>query len=1378
MSEIFATHLMPKRISATFLSLFLLWMLLTVPSYAQQNAWDAAPFSAEPKALLAAAAAIPKEKNADVVVLRDEITVSIDATGRSKQVTRLVYRVDTASGVENWDSTSCRYSPWHQAKPIIRARVITPDGIAHELDPKTLNDVTLKDDSENVYSDDHSLRGPLPAVTIGSIIEEQVTSEDTAPFFDGQWSSRIYFGRGAPVLHTVLSVTTPSEVTLKYRPQLLPNVNIEKAESNGRTTFTFDQGRLEPQESERLLPPDVPRWPHIALTTATSWHDLASRYESRIKSQVRPDEVVELVKGITGSDDEKIAAILARVHANARYTGIEFGESSIIPQPPSETLKRKYGDCKDKATLLVSMLRAAGIPANLVLLNAGGGYDVDPNIPGMNLFDHAIAYLPTKDTFIDATAEYSRYRDLPSDDQGRLALIVSGETQELKRIPELPSSANRQVEKRDIFLAEFGPARVVETTTAIGGRDAYFRSFYGGADNKQRRKELDDYVKSIYLAEGLTRFEHGDAADLTKPFTLRIEAAKAKRGNTAMNDAAAAVSAYDLVTQMIPSEMREEDRDAKRQDEDLKKKPRTADWYLRTLWQTEWQYRIVPPPGFSVRGLPENINVNFGPAVLTEEYKLDKDGTVLGTVRLDLGKRRYTNAEVEQVRRAFKDYGRRSVTVVSFDLTGHKLLQQGKVREGLQEIRQLAAMHPKEALHRAQLARAFLAASLGDMARVEAREATKLDPTSAEAFSTLGWVLVHDEAGREFEKGWDPAGAEAAYRKAVQLDPKNTEARLNLAVLLEYDAEGQRYSAGAKLKDAIVVYNDLKKVEDVDLDSVNDRLVYTMAYAGEFRALREMLASMAKKPLYNGMRVLATAALDGVAAAIRQAQDITDNEKAKSDALALAGNISLRSRLYKQASELMAAAAPGQQNAANLSNLAQLLQRTKRVEDIEHDPNTPAGFMLNLMLAGAKTTDRTKVESEFSRAWHKMPERYRENYFKTHLGFKLNSELPNAVLLDLGMTLSKMAVDGDDAIGYRVVQQVAGSKTDTNFLVKENGKLKWLADGKELAPLGQEVLDRTERGDLKGAKALLDWAREEVKLGGGEDPYAGSAFPRVWSKGQDPAPEMMRVAGAVLLSSVRGTTSPYVDQVASTYSRADEKEKAKLAEALLRLYVNERDWPHAEELARSLLAKAASPSLLSLLDYALIQQKKWDAATAAIEQYRSKLPDETAADRELAREYMSENQPAKAMAALKKVIDTGKADRSDFNQYGWASVMAGDVEPETMELVQTSANGKEPNYAMVHTLACMYAVAGRVKQAQEMLVSAMKIDPSPGEPNSVIWYGFARLAENYGETEAAARLYRKVQNYDVEDPDPAATYALAQQRLLALSPKGGIAAGK
>src|ERR1044072_1119804 len=198
--------------------------------------------------------------------------------------------------------------------------------------------------------------------------------------------------------------------------------------------------------------------------------------------RVRNDDARPLLNGRQPPDSaEYIGKIVERLHRQVRYTGIEFGASRLIPEYPSETLRRRFGDCKDKSTLLVAALRASGIEAHLALLSAGGDEDVSPELPGFGMFDHAIVYVPRPggaDLWIDATAEYTRVGTLPAQDSARLALIIRPGTKALTRTPALRAADNRQVETRDFFLAEYGPARVVESTETFGIVKGEYRAWY------------------------------------------------------------------------------------------------------------------------------------------------------------------------------------------------------------------------------------------------------------------------------------------------------------------------------------------------------------------------------------------------------------------------------------------------------------------------------------------------------------------------------------------------------------------------------------------------------------------------------------------------------------------------------------------------------------------------------------------------------------------------------------------------------------------------------------------------------------------------------------------------------------------------------------
>ena len=147
----------------------------------------------------------------------------------------------------------------------------------------------------------------------------------------------------------------------------------------------------------------------VAAARATLAHLDAAAYAQLAEPQIRQDQARATLPQAAPDYLANVQAIVSRLHKEVRYTGIEFGESALKPQTPAEILKRHYGDCKDKAAFLVAMLRAAGIPASLALLETGPGEDVNPGLPGMNQFDHAIVHVPaagagSPELWIDATA--------------------------------------------------------------------------------------------------------------------------------------------------------------------------------------------------------------------------------------------------------------------------------------------------------------------------------------------------------------------------------------------------------------------------------------------------------------------------------------------------------------------------------------------------------------------------------------------------------------------------------------------------------------------------------------------------------------------------------------------------------------------------------------------------------------------------------------------------------------------------------------------------------------------------------------------------------------------------------------------------------------
>ena len=129
------------------------------------------PFlAASPQALIAAASKTDTDLGtADIEVLMDEGRYRIDAQDRVTEIDRQIYRCITQDALEQHGVVQALWRPWYQDRPTISARVISPDGQAHVLNPNTLEELRIPSGQQNVYTDVKLLRAPLPALTAGCI---------------------------------------------------------------------------------------------------------------------------------------------------------------------------------------------------------------------------------------------------------------------------------------------------------------------------------------------------------------------------------------------------------------------------------------------------------------------------------------------------------------------------------------------------------------------------------------------------------------------------------------------------------------------------------------------------------------------------------------------------------------------------------------------------------------------------------------------------------------------------------------------------------------------------------------------------------------------------------------------------------------------------------------------------------------------------------------------------------------------------------------------------------------------------------------------------------------------------------------------------------
>jgi tetratricopeptide (TPR) repeat protein len=196
-------------------------------------------------------------------------------------------------------------------------------------------------------------------------------------------------------------------------------------------------------------------------------------------------------------------------------------------------------------------------------------------------------------------------------------------------------------------------------------------------------------------------------------------------------------------------------------------------------------------------------------------------------------------------------------------------------------------------------------------------------------------------------------------------------------------------------------------------------------------------------------------------------------------------------------------------------------------------------------------------------------------------------------------------------------------------------------------------------------------------------------------------------------------------------------------------------------------AAPSSVRAFNLLALAYRQLKRYDDWDKIVQEKMRQYPDELAYTRSAALLEADRGQVEKSREILRGIIDKGRAAEEDLNQYAWfALLLPNAITDETLDLANRANDlGKSNNFNILHTLACVYALAGKTSQAREYLLKAMDAGQLE-EPNSEVWLGFGLIAEQYGVVEAAENLYKRVEKPVVEYPG--SSYVLAQQHLAAL----------
>ena len=411
-----------------------------------------------------------------------------------------VRQVQTASGVQNGANLLVNFDPGYQSVTLHWARIWRGSEHFNRLGTNNVKIVRQERDLDQlVLSGTESAMLVLDDVRVGDIIDFAYSIKGANPIFGGHFSTAVTLQTAQPVGRIFTRILWPEQKQL-YAKVYGSSIQPAAIQKDDTLEYTWDIKHAPGFRLEDSLPSWCNPIPWVQLTDFKTWGEV-NQWAFALFQNASPlsrelQQQVSQWKRIPDKEDQILAA-LEFVQDKVRYLGIEIGDSCVKPAAPSVIFSRRYGDCKDKALLFVTILRALGIEAYPVLVNSDAERGIQDWRPTATAFDHCIAVVSynRQNYWVDPTMRYQRgslaAHYLPNYGYG---LVVSAKTTGLTAIPHA-ASLPQTVTSEYFQLGAKGQPSELKVITVAQGRDAdHLRALFA----ETKRNDIDKAYVHFY----------------------------------------------------------------------------------------------------------------------------------------------------------------------------------------------------------------------------------------------------------------------------------------------------------------------------------------------------------------------------------------------------------------------------------------------------------------------------------------------------------------------------------------------------------------------------------------------------------------------------------------------------------------------------------------------------------------------------------------------------------------------------------------------------------------------------------------------------------------------------------------------------------------
>ena len=729
-----------------------------------------------------------------------------DGTGRRETYMRV--KAQSEAGVEQWGQVVLGYNAATERLDIPFVRVKKADGTVVETPSQSVQDLSSPVQRvAPVYTDFRQKHVTVQSFRPGDTLEVSMVTTIHTPLAAGQFWTEYGFNDEAIVLDEQLDIDVPAarRLTLKLRPGFDPSIK----EADGRRVYHWthahavrEQDSADKDKKPDTKPSDEPERAPIRLTTFTDWNEVGRWFAGLEQSARKPtpeirEKARELTAGRT-TDLEKLEALYDFVSKNFRYVSLSLGVGRYQPRAASDVLREAYGDCKDKHTLLASLIDAAGMQASAALINSQ--VKLDPDFPSPTQFDHVItrAIVDGQPVWLDATPEVAPFRLLSANLRARQALVT--DVRSGPRLEETPGDAPmRAVIATDVDgrIDDTGALSGNVRLTFRGDVELLMRMAFRATPAPQWKTVVDQIVKQSVAGGKLSDLKVADPQATKEPFTIAFHV-----------DAPAFVDLsrkkFDLALPLSAMDAREA----------IPEPADSGPIKIGSPGELTYTLKLEVPAAVKVR-LPVPVTVNRDYAAYWSQY--ESAGSTATLVRALTWKQRELpnerRGDVVAFRRVVNSDAEQQVAIdasamspataapeaeaKALNQSGYDALRAGDYARAVTLLKRVVELQPKDRTAWNNLGRAYVGLRETDSAIAAYRKQVEVNPYDEFAYNNLGLAYV--------AKGMQ-AEAEAAYAKQIEVNPLDKRAHGNLGRL--YVEQRQFDKAAVSLEKAIALTPD------------------------------------------------------------------------------------------------------------------------------------------------------------------------------------------------------------------------------------------------------------------------------------------------------------------------------------------------------------------------------------------------------------------------------------------------------------------------------------------------------------------------------------------------------------------------------------------